>query len=118
MKVKILLVVSFLLVCNLSLSHSSYAEEITVKHEEVGDEINGKIEEINSDTDYILVKSYMNESVDAYEEDEFYVLKEAVIEKDGTVIKFNDLSQDDEITVRYRISSDGRKEAEHIWVRN
>ena len=104
--------------CAISLSHDSYAQELIIAPETISEEITGKIEEINYETSYILVKSYMNEAMDTYQEDNFYVLEEAVIEKDGKVIKLSDLSQNEEITVRYRIATDGRKEAEHIWVKN
>ena len=115
---KILLFLFFLLVCAMSLSPGSYAQEVIITPEAISEEITGKIEEINYETSFILVKNYVDESMDIYQEDNIYVLEEAVIEKDGNYIKFNDLLKDERITVRCRITADGRKEADHIWIKN
>ena len=116
MKLKILLFLFSFLTCALNLSLSR-AQEIDVSAEIFDEEVTGTIESINYEIPVIKVRSYVDPTMTEYQENDFYVLEEAVIEKDGKQIKYQDLMAGEEVTLRYRIGVDGRKEVNHIWVK-
>ena len=93
------------------------AEEYPFIFGEEEDEITGTIENINYDISMITIKYYTDEEMINYRKDDFYVLKEAVIERDKEKIALTDLSPGNEITVHFRIGEDGMREITHIWVK-
>jgi hypothetical protein len=80
-------------------------------------EIKGKILEINQDASMIKVRSYVSGDTNSYNDYEIYVMQEAKIEVDGRVLKLSDLNSGNEVVVRYGVSEDGKKEADHIWIK-
>jgi len=117
MRYKILFSTFVIISYIFGISRLGYAQEIVipVQNEE---ETTGIIEDINYETSVISLKSYTDVSRDDYQLDTIYVLKEAVIEKDDNSLKLDALNPGDEITVKYRIDEEGKKEAEHIWLKS
>ena len=117
MNARLLLILLWVMIGAFYFPLRSHAEDLMIVPEVVEEEITGRIEKIDYDTDNILLKIYNDESLDSYEEENFYVLEEAVIEKNDKLITFRDLLPEEEIRVQYRVTDDGRKEVDHIWVK-
>ena len=89
-----------------------------VVYAQFGEEITGIVEGINYDTSMILLKTYTNEKMTTYVNHNYYVLRNATIEKDNRKIKLEDLYIGNEIIIHYRITLDGMREIDHIWVKH
>jgi predicted esterase YcpF (UPF0227 family) len=114
MRLKTLLLIPIIalsMVGFLPAAHAQYAQSSTQREEE----ILGTIEEINYDTSMVVLKSYKDEASTTHEDVTLYVREESIIEKDGQRLEFKDLSKGDKLVIKYKISSDGGKEAVHIW---
>ena len=96
----------------------SYAEEMAIVPVQLEDEVTGHIAGVNFEDSTISLVVYTDEQAHSFETEDMYVLHEAVIEKDGAKITLKELEFNNVVTVKYRISPDGRKEIEHIWVTN
>jgi PDZ domain-containing secreted protein len=81
-------------------------------------ELTGRIERINYETHMLFVKSYTDESMTTFREDNIYVLEDARIERKGQDLTIKDLQPGEEVTVEYRVTDEGAKEADHIWVQS
>jgi len=101
----------------IPMSAAVAQEEKVIPMQDVG-EITGRIERIDYDRSMILLKAYVDEKETKPVEYNIYVMKDAVIEKNGKLRKLSELFFGEMVTVEYLIAKNGEKEARHIWVKN
>ncbi|MGE0267102.1 MAG: hypothetical protein AB7S78_01420 [Candidatus Omnitrophota bacterium] len=79
-------------------------------HNSVWIETRGTVEDVNTASSLITLKSYVTSAFDTYSFNEFYVRSEAEIVKEGQELSLNDLNSGDRVTIRYQVNEKGKNE--------
>jgi hypothetical protein len=99
----------------MPVTTSIVAQEFIVPVRNEG-EITGRIERIDPDASVMTVRVFSDGELRSYTEENIYIKREALIEKDGEILGIEDLAPFQNVTVQYRVSLEGDKQAIHIWI--